>query len=260
MTVRQIRAGVPADALDQWVFYNGDPIDPDSITYSITNPDTTPAVDEDGLAITDREPLAVGTGHFAAANTILPDSHPITGLSTITWKVKKFPSSTEIEYEEEFEFITERTESPNRDERSRRDIADTDRINELRMRIGDLASDDTRWAFFNSELATIFERAVSRHTAGARTAATATADDVSLSMLLAHADVMTRLATDKVKFFLWKDGSETVDKSMQPRNCVGIAKQLMDQYAFERKMRVEEGKAAGFAAEPAGDLLFFRPR
>lgn len=256
---KQVEVGTPLSVLDQRVFLDGVLVDADTITYSLTK-SAVPVTDEDGIAVTGRTPLQVGTGHYSAGNTVL-DSTSLPGTDyVIEWSIKKTAAAAVITRSESFELLSSEAEDPTRDGVSRRDIADTTNLKELRGRIKDNKSDDTKWAFFNSELQSFLDRAIAQHTGSERTELDATEDDLAMAMQLAHAYALHSLATDKVRFFKWRDGNESVDKSMLPQNCIRLANSILDQYNAEMDRRLEKAKVAGFAEKREGRLMRFNAR
>jgi hypothetical protein len=252
-----VRRGAPASGVEKVFFLAGVPVDPVEVTYAFAEPGGSAGVDEDGITIADRVPLRSGAGRYHTGNTVLPLS-AATGAWTVEWTYRKVTGGPELTATEPFEVVDTAVEEPTREAVTRRDVPDTANLLELRTRIQDRALDDTRWAFFNSELQTFLDRAIARHTRGQRSEATASADDLGLAMLLAHAAALHALATDRSKFFRWQDQGEAVDKSMQPRMLVDIARNLIAEYEGTMKRRLEEEKAGRGGREVAGELLTFR--
>lgn len=249
--------GVPASAVEKVFFLAGVPVDPVEAAYAFTGPDGAAGIDEDGLAISGRAPLRSGDGRFHAGNTVLPPTAP-AGTWTVTWTYRKVVGGPELSVSETFEVVETAAQEPTREGVTRRDIPGTPNLLELRTRIQDRGPDDTRWAFFNGELQAFLDRAIARHTRGRRSEAAATPDDIALAMLLAHASALHALATDKTKFFRWQDQGEAVDKSMQPRTLVEIARNLLAEYEGTMKRRLEEEKAGRGGRDVAGGLVSFR--
>jgi len=252
-----VKAGAPLSGLDKHVFLGGVLVDPAEISYEILGPDSMIADDEDGVPITARAPVQRSIGNYHAGNTVLAGDAAL-GAYTIVWRVRKLPAGSIVDHPAEFEIAAE-LEDATREGVSRRDVSDTEAVTALRALIHDNAADDTRWAFFNSELATMVEHAVIRHTSGRRTLAIAVGDDLSMSLMLAQCAALQSLAADRSRFFRWQDGSEAVDKSMQPASLVAICNSIMAQYRALVQKRLDEDDRALDQAR-AGRLMVFRRR
>ena len=255
----QVIRQVPLSALDWHCFLAGVLVDPVVVSYTIRDGSLAIVSDEDGLLIQGRPGRRVGVGRFDAGNTVLGGTLP-TGTYSIEWTFQKTPGYPVARAEVFFDLVDRLPEDPTREEVSRRDTPDAPLVSELRTRIQDLAPDDRKWAFFNSELKTFVVRALAMHTEGRRNESTATDDDVAMVMLLAHASALRALATDRSRFFRWQDGNEAVDKSMIPKTLLDICGSLMDEYRTITKRRIDERASGAGSLEPAGGRMEFRRR
>ena len=248
---------MPLSVLDQQVFLGGVLTDPDTITYSLKDPSAVAGLDEDAAAVTARVPIRTGVGHYHAGNTILIDDTKL-GIWEIEWTITKLPAGTPIIKKFPFSLAKVVIEDATRESVSRRDTPDTANIDALREMIGDNVPDDTSWAFFNSELQGFITKSVAIHTAALKTEGSSDAAEIAQALTLSHAKVMYKLATDKRVFFKWKDGNESVDKTMQMSNCVKLAQALIDEYETLERLKLDTKKETGFSSSPAGGLLEFR--
>ncbi len=253
-----VKPGTPLTAVDVEVFLAGVLVDATAITYEIRDPGGAVANDEDGIAVSGYAGRKVGTGRYDAGAVVLPQT-AAAGTYTITWTITR-PSQPAITRAKTFVVETGQVEDAAKDGTSRRDIPDTANINTLRSLMKDVNPDETRWAFFNSELQDYVEKAITVHTAGARTEASATPDDIAMSMFLAQCSGYEALASNSSRRFRWQDGNESVDKSMQANQLIALCKALMDKYDKIRKQRADELQAGTTPTDPARDLAVFIPR
>lgn len=254
-----INPGAPLSAADLEVFLGGILIDPVTITYEVLDPSTVTAVDEDGLAVSGRTPFQEGEGRYSARNTVLPLTAP-AGQYTIEWTIKKTVPLAPIMTVRTFVLLSEPAVDAARDGQSRRDVPDTKDLVNYRALVLDNGSDDTKWAFFNSELVAFLDRAVTVHTKGLRTyLVDATPDDVAMALYIAQCSFFRAVAKSRTRFFRWQDSSEQVDKSMQPDQLNRICRGLMAEYEGIQRRRLDE-REEGLSAPGARDLAQFTPK
>ena len=249
---------VPLSAVDVEVFLAGVLVDPYSIAYEVKEPGGATATDEDGVAVSARPGFKVAEGRYSAKATVLPGSAAL-GTYTVEWTVQKLSTMAPIVVSRTFDVVDGEPEVADRDTTSRRDVEDTANVVRLRRLLNDQSGDETTWAFFNSELQEFIDQAIEVHTRGERTEATATADDVALSMYLAQYSAYRVLAKDATKHFRWTDGNESVDKTLTSGQLAAICKGLMDEYDRLQNRRLKEAEA-GIAKQNVGDLAVFTPR
>lgn len=255
----EILRGAPLTGVDHHVWLAGVLVDPESISFEIKDPAGSVAVDEDGVAITGRAPIKLETGVYHAGNTVLP-ADAATGLYSAIWSVVKVPSGPVILSTEAFEVVEAFAHDPETEGQSRDDVAETENIRKLRAKIKDTNPDSTKRAFFNSELQELLDDALAKHTEGRRDEAAATSDDVAMALLLAVADAMLALGTDRSKFFRWIDGNEQVDKTKATDQLAALSKAAVAQYTQLRKLRQKDEELGVSPKAPARELAQFTPR
>ena len=136
-------------------------------------------------------------------------------------------------------------------------------VQKLRRKIQDFYSKrdgsvlgSSNQAFKDDELEDILEDAYIEVTDGARTAATATAHDTAMAMILGRADAILQVAQDEARRVRWQTNNEIIDPTMIARNLIAAARELRMRYEGYRKRKLEE-KVEGVENRPSGGLARF---
>lgn len=108
-------------------------------------------------------------------------------------------------------------------------------IRKLQKRVGDDDEDARLWD--DDQLGEWIEAGMSEYTYGGRDINSATDDDVTASLMLAHSSAMYELASNAALFFKWKDQQKEIDKSMTPEMCRRIGKDLWERVMAHRKAK-----------------------